>query len=222
MVLGIRGDRPISQMSKLTLGRKRNFPRDREQKASLWLKPLADSKVFAVCFLTCCVLYTVCKHQNRVQSQAPAGPLSPSGPPSQPFSGLPTAGCRETAGGKAECTCLHTHSHLISRACDTFTLTQNTAHHKSDGGTEPSGVNRPACGLTQACLTLYNPVACSPPGSSVHGIFPDKNTGVGCHALLQRIFPTQGSKLLLFTSPVLAGRFLTTSTTWEAQVFLQA
>ena len=34
---------------------------------------------------------------------------------------------------------------------------------------------------------------CSPPGSSVHGIdFPGKNTGVGCHFLLQEIFPTQG------------------------------
>ena len=33
------------------------------------------------------------------------------------------------------------------------------------------------------------------PGSSVHGDSPGKNTGVGCHALLQGIFPTQGSKL---------------------------
>ena len=33
----------------------------------------------------------------------------------------------------------------------------------------------------------------SPPGSSVHGDSPGKNTGVGCHALLpQGIFPTQG------------------------------
>ena len=31
------------------------------------------------------------------------------------------------------------------------------------------------------------------PGSSVHGDSPGKNTGVGCHALLQGIFPTQGS-----------------------------
>ena len=30
------------------------------------------------------------------------------------------------------------------------------------------------------------------PGSSVHGDSPGKNTGVGCHALLQGIFPTQG------------------------------
>ena len=33
---------------------------------------------------------------------------------------------------------------------------------------------------------------CSPPGFSVHGDSPDKNTGVGCHALLQGIFSTQG------------------------------
>ena len=41
--------------------------------------------------------------------------------------------------------------------------------------------------LLQSCLTL-----CDPMDSSGHGIFPGKNTGVGCHALLQRIFPTQG------------------------------
>ena len=34
---------------------------------------------------------------------------------------------------------------------------------------------------------------CSPPGSSVHRDSPGKNTGVGCQALLQGIFPTQGS-----------------------------
>ena len=34
---------------------------------------------------------------------------------------------------------------------------------------------------------------CDLPGSSVHGDFPGKNTGVGCHALLQGIFLTQGS-----------------------------
>ena len=34
---------------------------------------------------------------------------------------------------------------------------------------------------------------CNPPGSSVHREAPGKNTGVGCHALLQGIFPTQVS-----------------------------
>ena len=34
---------------------------------------------------------------------------------------------------------------------------------------------------------------CSLPGSSIHADSPGKNTGVGSHALLQGIFPTQGS-----------------------------
>ena len=40
---------------------------------------------------------------------------------------------------------------------------------------------------------------CSPAGSSVHGNSPGKNTGVGCHFLLQRIFLTQGSNPGLLT-----------------------
>ena len=41
----------------------------------------------------------------------------------------------------------------------------------------------------QLFATLWN----SPPGSSIPGDSPGKNTGVGCHVLLQEIFPTQGS-----------------------------
>ena len=37
----------------------------------------------------------------------------------------------------------------------------------------------------------------APSGSSVYGDSSGKNTGVGCHALLQGIFPTQGSNLNL-------------------------
>ena len=49
------------------------------------------------------------------------------------------------------------------------------------------------CLVAQSCLTLCNPTDCSPPGSSAHGDSPGRNTGVGCHALLQGIFPTWGS-----------------------------
>ena len=37
---------------------------------------------------------------------------------------------------------------------------------------------------------------CSLPGSSVHGDSPGKNAGVGCHGLLQVIFPTQEPRSL--------------------------
>ena len=48
-----------------------------------------------------------------------------------------------------------------------------------------------ACLVTQLGPTLCDPMDCTPLGSSVHGDSPGKNTGVGCHALLQGIFPTQ-------------------------------
>ena len=75
--------------------------------------------------------------------------------------------------------------------------------------------------VTQSCLTLCDPMNCSLPGSSVHGFPQEKmtlewvvipfsrgwerkwekmmkewnDTGVGCHSLLQGIFPTQGLNL---------------------------
>ena len=47
--------------------------------------------------------------------------------------------------------------------------------------------------VVQSCPTLCHPMDCSSPGSSVHGDSRGKTTGVGCHSLLQGIFPTQGS-----------------------------
>ena len=44
------------------------------------------------------------------------------------------------------------------------------------------------CLVSLSCLTLCDPVDSSPPGSSVDGDAPGKNTGVGCHVLLQGIY----------------------------------
>ena len=49
--------------------------------------------------------------------------------------------------------------------------------------------------VTQSCL-CYS-MDCSLPGFYVHGILQHKNTGVGCHFFLQRIFPTKSSNLHL-------------------------
>ena len=67
----------------------------------------------------------------------------------------------------------------------------------------------------QSCLTLCRPIDYSPPGSSIHGILqarilewavipPSKGSS----------WPRDQTRSLL--SPALAGRFFTTSTTWEA------
>ena len=45
--------------------------------------------------------------------------------------------------------------------------------------------------VAYSCPILCDPMDCSPPGSSVHGYSPGKNTGVGCCCLLQGIFQTQ-------------------------------
>ena len=63
--------------------------------------------------------------------------------------------------------------------------TQRTSHP------EMLSANSVLCLATQSCPAVYNPMDCSPPGSSVRGASPGKNTGRG--ALLQGIFPTQGS-----------------------------
>ena len=51
------------------------------------------------------------------------------------------------------------------------------------------------CASHLVLYALCDPMDCSPAGSSVHGDSPGKNTGVGCHFLLQGIFLTQGSNL---------------------------
>ena len=46
-------------------------------------------------------------------------------------------------------------------------------------------------------VQICNTMDYSPPGSSVHGDSPGKNAGLGCHDLLQWIFPTQELNLCL-------------------------
>ena len=74
------------------------------------------------------------------------------------------------------------------------------------------------CLVTQSCPTLCDPMDYSSPGSSVHGDSPGKNIGVGCHALLQGIFPSQGLNQVSCT----AGRFFTNWATREAHMSLSS
>ena len=72
-----------------------------------------------------------------------------------------------------------------------------------------------SCSDTHSYPTLWDPMDCNLPGSSVCGIILGKNTGVSCYFLFQGIFLTQGSNLILTQAPnppELAGRFTTTTT----------
>ena len=52
------------------------------------------------------------------------------------------------------------------------------------------------CSVTWSCPTLCDPMDCSAQGSCSRD-FPGKKTRMGCHFLLQGVFPTQGLNLSL-------------------------
>ena len=64
-------------------------------------------------------------------------------------------------------------------------------------------------GVRLSCPTLSDPVDCSPPRSSVHGILQARILELGCHFLFQRIFPTKRLNPCLLQNPTLTGRFFT-------------
>ena len=61
------------------------------------------------------------------------------------------------------------------------------------------------CLVSQSCPALWQPHGLQPVRLPCPWDFPRKNTGVGCHFLLQGIFPTQGSNLV----SCIAGEFFT-------------
>ena len=57
-----------------------------------------------------------------------------------------------------------------------------------------------AAQLLRHVWLVVTPMDCSPPGSSVHGTFQAKNTGVSYHFLLRGIFPAEGLNLYFCVS----------------------
>ena len=68
-------------------------------------------------------------------------------------------------------------------------------------------------------LALYDPLDCSPPGSSVQGILQVRILE-WVVMLSSRSLPNPGIEPTSFLSPALPGRFFTTSDTWEAPSLL--
>ena len=90
------------------------------------------------------------------------------------------------------------HTNTLRKDRSTFLLVEIENHHVRL--------------VAQSCPTLSKFMSCSLPGSSVHEDAPGKHTGVGSHALLQGIFPTQESNWV----SCITGRFFTSWATREA------
>ena len=69
--------------------------------------------------------------------------------------------------------------------------------------------------VPRSCLTQYNLMDRSPPGSSVHGILQER-TLEWVVIPFSRDLPDSGIKPVCLMSPALAGGFFATSSTWEA------
>ena len=66
------------------------------------------------------------------------------------------------------------------------------------------------CLIAKSCPALCDPMDCSLPGSSVHGILQARILEWGYHFLLQGNLPNPGIKNVSPAWPALAGRFFTT------------
>ena len=105
-----------------------------------------------------------------------------------------------------------THEWTLCNLCGNLNWNEKSSLHNhiidlespQSSPTHPREHLKTLCLVFQLCLTLWphglpRVEAPSqwqnqcPPGSSVCGDSPGKNTGMRCHALLQGIFPTQGS-----------------------------
>ena len=112
---------------------------------------------------------------------------------------------------------------LIVRPC--LSIRKVVSLNSFDPGTPGTLITTHACVwmctrvLSQGRLFTV-PMDCSPPDSSAHGIF-SKNTGVGCHFLLQGIFPMWSIEPTSLVSPAFAGRFFTTAPSGKPMLLVQ-
>ena len=95
---------------------------------------------------------------------------------------------------------------------NTVILVNNTTLHTSKLLSESE--------VAQSCLTLCDPVDCSSPGSSVHGVLQARKLEWVAISFSTGDLLDPGIEPMSLASPVLAGVLFTTTTTWEAQTFI--
>ena len=99
----------------------------------------------------------------------------------------------------------------LSPQCDTgFDLAPGYPQASALGSAWPC-----VCLCTQSCLTLCDPMDCSPTGTSVHRISRQEYWS-GLPFPTPGDLPSPGMKPVSLVSPALAGGLFTTGATWEA------
>ena len=91
------------------------------------------------------------------------------------------------------------NSHLVITSTQNRVITVSTGTFRGHNSDDTGGRLSPQkakwghdCYLLSHVRLFATPWTAALPGSSVHGDSPGKDTGLGCHALLQGIFLTQG------------------------------
>ena len=126
--------------------------------------------------------------------------------------------------------CLYVHQHQESSSCLLVALCPccpsrdcsanspswpRSPRQTSEFTLDPSLLCMHACSLASAVSDSLQPQGLQPARILCPWDSPGENTGMGCHALLQEIFPTSGIKLIYPLSPALASRLFTTEPLWK-------
>ena len=93
---------------------------------------------------------------------------------------------------------------------NTVILVNNTTLHTSKLLSESE--------VAQSCLTLCDPVDCSSPGSSVHGVLQARKLEWVAISFSTGDLLDPGIEPMSLTSPALAGGLFATSTTWDISI----
>ena len=98
----------------------------------------------------------------------------------------------------------------------THTHTKVHTHKYTQINTQVHSIQPHVCSVASVMSNSLRPYGVYPSRLLCPWDSPGKNTGVGCHALLQGAFQIQGLNPCILTTPTLAGGSFTTSANWEA------
>ena len=145
--------------------------------------------------------------QNSISGEGQPTPSYPSHPRSQPRPWT----CREISAPESTYVCTHSHAGggILGAFCVLIFRTRVCLRDVS-----ATAEHLHVCSVAQSCPTLCDPGACSPPGFSDHGTLQARMLE-WVAIPFSRDLPNREP-----TSPALAGRFFTTSTTWDTYVYI--